>query len=151
MRPVAFGEALAAGTRLTVFSNDKPDRFFTVINPANAGAIPARRSIPILHCSDFEDEDDEEYEDEAPSSGSPSFGWTKRQSRSHLKQASPPTKSKRRKIRTAGYASGHYPSSCPLHPSRPAAYGQSVDPDHQGPLPARNRSSLSEYASRSSL
>jgi hypothetical protein len=32
MRPVEFGEALIAGTRLTLFSNDKPDRFFTVIN-----------------------------------------------------------------------------------------------------------------------
>jgi len=31
MRPVAFGEALSAGTRLTLFSDDKPDRFFTVI------------------------------------------------------------------------------------------------------------------------
>jgi len=31
MRPVAFGEALTAGTRLTLFSDDKPDRFFTVI------------------------------------------------------------------------------------------------------------------------
>jgi hypothetical protein len=31
MRPVAFGEALPAGTRLTLFSDDKPDRFFTVI------------------------------------------------------------------------------------------------------------------------
>ncbi len=31
MRPVEFGEALAAGTRLTLFSDDKPDRFFTVI------------------------------------------------------------------------------------------------------------------------
>ena len=30
MRPVAFGEALPAGTRLTLFSDDKPDRFFTV-------------------------------------------------------------------------------------------------------------------------
>jgi hypothetical protein len=28
MRPVAFGEALAAGARLTLFSDDKPDRFF---------------------------------------------------------------------------------------------------------------------------
>ena len=25
MRPVAFGEALPAGTRLTLFSDDKPD------------------------------------------------------------------------------------------------------------------------------
>jgi hypothetical protein len=31
MRPVAFGAALAIGTRLTLFSDDKPDRFFTVI------------------------------------------------------------------------------------------------------------------------
>jgi hypothetical protein len=31
MRPVEFGEALAAGTRLTLFSDDKPDRLFTVI------------------------------------------------------------------------------------------------------------------------
>jgi hypothetical protein len=31
MRPVAFGEALPAGTRLTLFSDDKSDRFFTVI------------------------------------------------------------------------------------------------------------------------
>jgi hypothetical protein len=31
MRPVRFREALAAGTRLTLFSDDKPDRFFTII------------------------------------------------------------------------------------------------------------------------
>ena len=31
MRAVAFGEALPTGTRLTLFSDDKPDRFFTVI------------------------------------------------------------------------------------------------------------------------
>src|ERR1700752_1946659 len=31
MRPVAFGEAVPAGTRLTLFSADKPDRHFTVI------------------------------------------------------------------------------------------------------------------------
>jgi len=31
MRLVEFGEALSAGTRLTLFSNDKPDRFSTVI------------------------------------------------------------------------------------------------------------------------
>jgi hypothetical protein len=31
MRPVSFGETLPAGTRLTLFSDDKPDRFFTVI------------------------------------------------------------------------------------------------------------------------
>jgi hypothetical protein len=31
MRPVEFGEALPAGTRLTLFSDDKPERFFTII------------------------------------------------------------------------------------------------------------------------
>jgi hypothetical protein len=31
MRPVGSGEALPAGTRLTLFSEDKPDRFFRVI------------------------------------------------------------------------------------------------------------------------
>jgi hypothetical protein len=31
MRPLAFGEALSASARLTLFSGDKPDRFFTVI------------------------------------------------------------------------------------------------------------------------
>jgi hypothetical protein len=31
MRPIAFGEALLAGTRLTLFSADKPDRFLTGI------------------------------------------------------------------------------------------------------------------------
>jgi hypothetical protein len=31
MRPVEFGEALAARTRLTLFSDDKPNRLFTVI------------------------------------------------------------------------------------------------------------------------
>ncbi len=30
MRPVAFREPLPGGTRLTLFSDDKPDRFFTV-------------------------------------------------------------------------------------------------------------------------
>jgi len=28
MRLVEFGEALPAGTRVTLFSDDKPDRFF---------------------------------------------------------------------------------------------------------------------------
>jgi len=31
MRPVAFGEALLVGTRPTLFSDDKPDGFLTVI------------------------------------------------------------------------------------------------------------------------
>jgi hypothetical protein len=31
MRPVEFGEALPPGTRLTLFSHDKPDLSFTVM------------------------------------------------------------------------------------------------------------------------
>lgn len=31
MRHVEFGEAVPAGTRLTLFSADKPDRLFTVV------------------------------------------------------------------------------------------------------------------------
>ena len=31
MRPVEFGEAFPTGTRLTLFSADKPDRYFTVV------------------------------------------------------------------------------------------------------------------------
>jgi hypothetical protein len=31
MRPVAFGEPLPGGTRLTLISDDQPDQFFTVI------------------------------------------------------------------------------------------------------------------------
>ena len=31
MRPVAFGGALATGIRLTLLSDDKPDRLFTVM------------------------------------------------------------------------------------------------------------------------
>ena len=31
MRPVEFGEAVPGGTRLTLFSADKPDRHFTVV------------------------------------------------------------------------------------------------------------------------
>jgi hypothetical protein len=31
MRPVDFGEALVSGTRLTLCSDDKPDRFFPLI------------------------------------------------------------------------------------------------------------------------
>jgi hypothetical protein len=42
MRPAAFGEALAAGTRLTLFSDDRPDRFFTVIEgEVMADILPA--------------------------------------------------------------------------------------------------------------
>jgi hypothetical protein len=52
MRPIAFGEPLSAGTRLTLFSDDKPDRFFTVIKfwMDEAMGFPCnrdRRSLPI--------------------------------------------------------------------------------------------------------
>jgi hypothetical protein len=50
MRPVAFGEALPAGTRLTLFSDDKPDRFFTVIKfwmDATSGvALELKTGVP---------------------------------------------------------------------------------------------------------
>jgi hypothetical protein len=47
MRPVEFGEAFAAGSQLTLFSDDKPDRFFTVIKfwtDSTLGASLALRS-----------------------------------------------------------------------------------------------------------
>jgi hypothetical protein len=31
MRPIEFGENVPSGTRLILFSDDKPDRFFTVL------------------------------------------------------------------------------------------------------------------------
>jgi hypothetical protein len=50
MRPVAFGETLPAGTRLTLFSDDKPDRFFTVIKfcmDATSGvALTLKTGVP---------------------------------------------------------------------------------------------------------
>jgi hypothetical protein len=50
MRPVVFSEALPAGTRLTLFSDDKPDRFFTVIKfwmDATSGvALDLKTGVP---------------------------------------------------------------------------------------------------------
>jgi len=50
MRPVAFGEALPAGTRLTLFPDDKPDRFFTVIkfwqDEASGVALTLKTGVP---------------------------------------------------------------------------------------------------------
>ena len=50
MRPVEFGEPLAAGTRLTLFSDDKPDRFLTVIKfwmDATSGvALELKTGVP---------------------------------------------------------------------------------------------------------
>jgi hypothetical protein len=58
MSPVEFGEALAAGTRLTLFSDDKPDRFFTVIKfwmDETLGASPALSSgVPSYQVEDEE-------------------------------------------------------------------------------------------------
>jgi hypothetical protein len=58
MRPVAFGEALAAGTRLTLFSEDKPDRFFTVIKfrmDATSGvALELKTGVPAYQVEDGE-------------------------------------------------------------------------------------------------
>ena len=50
MRPIAFGEALPAGTRLTLFSDDKPNRFFTVIkfwmDETSGVALALRTGVP---------------------------------------------------------------------------------------------------------
>jgi len=50
MRPVAFGEALSAGARLTLFSDDKSDPFFTVIKfwmDATSGvALALKTGVP---------------------------------------------------------------------------------------------------------
>ena len=58
MRPVAFGEALPAGTRLTLFSDDKPDRFFTVIKfwmDATSGvALELKTGVPTYQIEDEE-------------------------------------------------------------------------------------------------
>src|SRR4029077_572082 len=58
MRPVAFGEALSAGTRLTLFSDDKPDRFFTVIKfwmDATSGAsLALTTGVPTYQVEDEE-------------------------------------------------------------------------------------------------
>jgi hypothetical protein len=58
MRPVAFGEALPAGTRLTLFSDDKPDRFFTVIkfwmDETSGVALALRGGVPTYQVEDEE-------------------------------------------------------------------------------------------------
>ena len=56
MHPVAFGEALSAGTRLTLFSNDKPDRFFTVIkfwmDTTSGVALELKTGVPTYQVED---------------------------------------------------------------------------------------------------
>jgi hypothetical protein len=56
MRPVAFGEALPAGTRLTLFSDDKPDRFFTIIkvwmDETSGVAVALETGVPTYQVED---------------------------------------------------------------------------------------------------
>jgi hypothetical protein len=58
MRPVVFGEALSAGTRLTLFSDDKPDRFFTVIkfwmDGTSGVALELKTDVPTYQVEDEE-------------------------------------------------------------------------------------------------
>ena len=56
MRPVVFGEALPAGTRLTLFSPDKPDRFFTVIKfwIDKTSGVELKTGVPSYHVDDEE-------------------------------------------------------------------------------------------------
>jgi hypothetical protein len=58
MRPVAFGEPLPAGTRLTLFSDDKPDRFFTVItfwiDEPSGLALALKTGVPTYQVADEE-------------------------------------------------------------------------------------------------
>jgi hypothetical protein len=58
MSPVEFGEALAAGTRLILFSDDKPDRFFTVIkfwmDETSGVALALRGGVPTYQVEDEE-------------------------------------------------------------------------------------------------
>jgi hypothetical protein len=58
MRPVEFGEALPVGTRLTLFSDDKPDRFFTVIkfwmDETSGVALALKTGVPTYQVEDEE-------------------------------------------------------------------------------------------------
>jgi len=58
MRHVAFDEALRAGTRLTLFSDDKPDRFFTIIkfwmDEASGVALALKGGVPTYQVEDKE-------------------------------------------------------------------------------------------------
>jgi hypothetical protein len=58
MRPVAFGDSFSAGTRLTLFSGDKPDRFFIVIKfwmDATPGvALELKTGVPTYQVVDEE-------------------------------------------------------------------------------------------------
>jgi hypothetical protein len=58
MRPVGFGEAVPAGTRLTLFSDDNSDRLFTVItfciDKVSGAALDLETGVP---CYQVEDEE----------------------------------------------------------------------------------------------
>ena len=58
MRPVEFGETIPAGTRLTLFSTDKPDRHFTVVtflmDKVSGVALDLKTGVP---CYQVEDEE----------------------------------------------------------------------------------------------
>jgi hypothetical protein len=55
---IAFDEALAAGTRLTLFSDDKPDRFFTIIkfwmDETSGVALTLKTGVPTYQVEDEE-------------------------------------------------------------------------------------------------
>jgi hypothetical protein len=58
MRPVEFGEALASGSQLTLFSEDKPDRFFRVlkywIDETSGIALALKTGVPSYQVEDEE-------------------------------------------------------------------------------------------------
>jgi hypothetical protein len=58
MRPLEFGETLPVGTRLALFSDDKPDRFFTVIkfwmDETSGVALTLKTGVPTYQVEDEE-------------------------------------------------------------------------------------------------
>jgi hypothetical protein len=58
MRSVEFGEAVAAGTQSTLFSDDKPDRFFRVIkfcmDETSGSALALKTGVPSYQVEDEE-------------------------------------------------------------------------------------------------
>ena len=58
MRPVVFGEALPAGTRLTLLSDDKPDRCFTLIkfwvDETSGVALALKTGVPSYQVEEEE-------------------------------------------------------------------------------------------------
>ena len=56
MHPVEFGEAIPAGTRIILFSDDKPDRFFRVIkfwmDETSGIALALKTGVPSYQVED---------------------------------------------------------------------------------------------------